>query len=100
MAIYEEFGVDGGIRAFGRCVGHGGMPVALPPDMPTHPECRVEFVDSRPYPNDENLTVGFNGFARMTLQANHLKVEYVDVHDVVVFSERWDVNNGTLTRVS
>ena len=57
MAIYEEFGIDGGMRAFGRCVGHGGMPVDLPP-QPKHPECRVEFVDTRLYPNDENLTIG------------------------------------------
>jgi hypothetical protein len=43
MAINEEFGIDGGIRAFGRCVGHGGMPVDLPPAEPMHSECRVEF---------------------------------------------------------
>lgn len=98
MAIYEEFGIDGGMRAFGRCVGHGGMPVDLPP-QPKHPECRVEFVDTRLYPNDENLTIGFNGFVKMVLDANRLKVDYVDVHDDVVFSETWEVNNGSLTRV-
>jgi len=99
LAIYEEFGIDGGIRAFGRCVGHGGMPVDLPPAEPKHSECRVEFVDRRQYPNDENLTIGFNGFVKMALDANRLKVDYVDVDDAVVFSETWSVNNGTLTRV-
>jgi hypothetical protein len=98
MAIYEEFGIDGGMRAFGRCVGHGGMPVDLPP-QPKHPECRVEFVDTRLYPNGENLTIGFNGFVKMALDANRLKVDYVDIHDDVVFSETWEVNNGSLTRV-
>jgi hypothetical protein len=98
MAIYEEFGIDGGIRAFGRCAGHGGMPVDLPP-QPKHPECRVEFVDTRLYPNDENLTIGFNGFVKMALDANRLKVDYVDIHDDVVFSETWEVINGSLTRV-
>ena len=57
MAIYDEFGVDSGIRAFGRCIGHGGMPVDLPPKNPPHPECIVEFADVRHYPNDENLTI-------------------------------------------
>jgi hypothetical protein len=99
MAIYEEFGVDGGIRAYGRCVGHGGMPVDPPPAEPKHTQCRVEFVDRREYPNDENLTIGYNGFVRMVLQANNLKVEYMDVHDVVIFSERWTVSSGMLTRV-
>jgi hypothetical protein len=59
----------------------------------------VEFVDKRPYPNDENLTIGFNGFVKMALDAKRLKVDYVDVHDAVVFSETWEVNNGALTRV-
>jgi hypothetical protein len=98
LAIYEEFGIDRGNRAFGRCVGHGGMPVDLPPAEPKHSECRVEFVDKRPYPNDENLTIGFNGFVKMALDANRLTVDYVDVYDAVVFSETWEVNNGALTR--
>lgn len=99
MTIYEEFGIAGGITAFGRCVGHGGMPVDLPPAEPKHSECRVEFVDKRTYPNDENLTIGFNGFAKMVLDANRLKVDYVDVHNLVIFSETWSVNGGVLTRV-
>lgn len=53
----------------------------------------------RRYPNDENLTIGLNGFVRMALQANLLNVAYVDVHDVVVFSEKWEVNNSTLARI-
>jgi Calcineurin-like phosphoesterase len=99
MAIYQEFGVDGGIRAFGRCIGHGGMPVDLPPDQPKHAECAVEFADARHYPNDENLTIGFNGFAQMLLRGNRLTVHYVDVHGAVIFSESWDVENGALRRI-
>lgn len=40
-AMYEEHAVPGGVRAFGRCIGHGGMPVDLPPAVPTHPDCAV-----------------------------------------------------------
>jgi hypothetical protein len=65
MAIYEEFGARGGVRAFGRCIGHGGMPVDLPPAKPKHAQCVVEFTDRRYYPNDENLAIGFNGFAKI-----------------------------------
>ena len=33
LAIYRQFGVDGGPKVFGRCIGHGGMPVdPLPPE--------------------------------------------------------------------
>jgi len=99
MAIYPEYGVPGGIRAFGRCIGHGGMPVDLPPAQPKHPECAVEFIDDRPYPNDENLTVGFNGFARIRLDGNRMTVNYVDVDGAVIFSESWIVESGVLRRV-
>src|SRR5208282_3469402 len=99
LAIYEEFGVNGGIRAFGRCIGHGGMPIDLPPVNALHPECPVEFVDARPYPNDENLVVGFNGFARLTLQGALLKVQYVDLQGTEVFSETWSSDRGNLTRI-
>ncbi|MBV8840013.1 MAG: metallophosphoesterase, partial [Alphaproteobacteria bacterium] len=100
MAVYQEFGVPGGLRAFGRCVGHGGMPVDLPPEDAKHDECIVEFVDHRPYRNDENLTIGYNGYAQMTLQADQLTVHYVDIEGTAIFSESWKVGaDGALRRM-
>jgi hypothetical protein len=58
---------------------HGGMPVDLLPASPKYPAFEVEFVDERTYPNDENLGIGFNGFAQLTLSGDHLAVEYVDL---------------------
>jgi hypothetical protein len=98
MAIYEEFGVRGGVRAFGRCIGHGGMPVDLPPSRPKHAQCVVEFTDRRHYPNDENLTIGFNGFAKMSLHENRATIQYVDVHGATIFSESWVCEDGWLQR--
>ncbi|MBV9824915.1 MAG: metallophosphoesterase [Alphaproteobacteria bacterium] len=98
MAIYEEAGLPDNIRALGRCVGHGGMPVELSPAKPRHPEYKVEFVDDRLYPNDENLKIGYNGFARMTFRGPQLSVDYVDIEGTVVFSEVWQVDKGALTR--
>jgi hypothetical protein len=97
MVIYEEYGLRGGIRAFGRCIGHGGMPVELP-FRTKHPRCPVEFADKRPYRNDENLHIGFNGFARLTLRGHRLIVDYVDVHGAKVFSETWTAADGALER--
>jgi hypothetical protein len=98
IAIYEEVAPADGVRTFGRCIGHGGMPVDLSPETPPHPQYRVEFVDDRRYPNDENLIVGFNGFARLLLRENLLIADYVDVLGAVVFSETWTVERGMLTR--
>ncbi|MGD0420658.1 MAG: metallophosphoesterase [Xanthobacteraceae bacterium] len=99
LAVYNEFRVQGGIPAFGRCIGHGGMPVDLPPATPKHSECAVEYVDERHYPNDENLTIGFNGHAQLTLRDDRLSVQYVDVHGAVIFSEAWMTKAGGLERI-
>lgn len=97
LAIYREYGIENGLRAFGRCIGHGGMPVELPTEV-RHPECPLEFVDDRRYPNDEGLDIGFNGFARITLESNRLLAEYVDLRGETVFSETWECERGNLHR--
>ena len=98
MAAYSQYGVQGGVQAFGRCVGHGGMPVELPTGEPLHPECPLEFIDNRPYTNDENLPLGMNGFVRIVLKGPTLDAEYVDLHGDVAFSESWQIKDGQLTR--
>ncbi|MCB8883070.1 GMC family oxidoreductase [Acidisoma cellulosilytica] len=95
MAVYEEFAVPRGIAAYGRCIGHGGMPVDLPPARPPHPECSVEFTDLRRYPNDENLTIGYNGYARLTLRGARAAVDYIDIDGAVIFSECWTADAQT-----
>ena len=47
----------------------------------------MKFVDSRRYPNDENLTIGVNGFVNTASDVNDLKVDYVDVHDGNFFGD-------------
>lgn len=95
--IYREYEMGGGIRAIGRCVGHGGMPIELPSEV-KDASCPVEFEDQRLYPNDENLTVGYNGYAALALRENKLEVRYVDVLGDTVFSEQWSASDGALTR--
>jgi hypothetical protein len=98
LAIYEEAAMAGGVAAYGRCIGHGGMPVDPPPKIALH-DFAVEFVDERLYPNDENLTVGYNGFAKMILRDDRLTLDYVDVRGTRVFSETWTVDQGKLVRL-
>jgi hypothetical protein len=75
------------------------MPVDLPPKTLLH-DFAVEFVDDRLYPNDENLVVGYNGFAKMTLRHDRMTLDYVDVRGTRVFSETWTVDQGKLVRVA
>ena len=69
------------------------------PESKKHGDCRVEFVDHRIYQNDENLKIGYNGFARMRLQVDQLSVEYVDHHGTVICSEGWTTDGGALARI-
>jgi len=99
LMIYKEYRFGGGISALGRCIGHGGMPIELPAEVKDS-NCPVEFEDSRLYPNDENLTVGYNGFATLVLHGNQLEVRYIDVFGDTVFSEQWSARDGVLTRTA
>jgi hypothetical protein len=98
LAVYEEFVVPGGIRALGRCIGHGGMPVE-PLPAAKYTQCVVEFVDERTYRSDENLTIGFNGYAQLSLRGNQATVRYVDLRGTHIFREIWAVDNGVLERL-
>ena len=99
LVIYEEFGISNGLKAYGRCIGHGGMPIEYPLPRPQLEDCPIEFMDDRLYFNDENLRLGLNGFARLTLRGKALGVEYVDLLGDVVFREDWEVDKGLLRRV-
>ena len=99
LMIYKEYRFGGGISALGRCIGHGGMPIELPTEV-RDSKCPVEFEDSRLYPNDENLTLGYNGFATLVLRGNQLEVRYIDVFGDTVFSEQWSARDGVLTRTA
>lgn len=98
LVIYKEFGLQGGVRAYGRCIGHGGMPVEFPLPRPKRVDCPVEFQDERLYFNNEDLRLGMNGFARLWFRGNTLRVEYVDLHGHVVFCEQWVTENGEVKR--
>ncbi len=98
LAIYKMPAASDRIAVFGRCIGHGGMPIELPPKEPEHPEYLVEFMDNRHYRNDEHLVIGYNGYARLSLQGNRAAVQYVDLKGKQVFFEEWATTDGALQR--
>lgn len=96
MAAYGEHSFEEGIRAHGRCIGHGGMPVEFAPV--THPTCPPILYDGRRYPTDEQIEVGYNGLLRLTIVGNRLRADYRDLHDHQVLLEEWEVTGGLLRR--
>jgi hypothetical protein len=98
LTIYDKFAVRNGVEAYGRCIGHAGMPVDLAPAKAAHPDCPVLFVDKRVYQNDEHLHIGMNGFARLTFRSKQLLVDYVDLHGTCIYTETWSAEGGQLHR--
>jgi hypothetical protein len=97
LAIYEKFSVKEGIEAYGRCIGHGGMPVerGAAPDIL---DCRWLAWDNRRYPSDEKLDVGYNGHANLSLNGPALHVAYYDLNQALLLTEDWhiDIESGAL----
>ncbi len=94
LAIYDQYAVPGGISCYGRCIGHGGMPVerGAAPDID---ECRWLAWDNRRYENGEKINAGFNGHANLVLDGPAMNVEYRDLHGELLFTETWQVDLNT-----
>jgi hypothetical protein len=101
FAVYDKHAFDNGIDAFGRCVGHGGMPVALQ-DSITNTDCPYTVYDHRRYvASDEpdSLVVGYNGYVNLTLNGPTANLQYLDVNGHTVVNETWGTNGGQLVLV-
>jgi hypothetical protein len=90
LGIYDRYSIRNGIEAYGRCIGHAGMPVerGKMPDL----KCPWLAWDDRRYRNDEDINVGFNGHANLRLDGPEVRVEYRDLEDALLFTEAWRVN--------
>lgn len=98
FAIYGKYQADGGIAAFGRCIGHGGMPVSL--DKPKSTAVPLVLYDNREYADLGGTKVGFNGYANLVCQGPALTVRYYtlakDLQSKVtqVAHETWESKGG------
>jgi len=88
---------DAGMKAQGRCIGHGGMPVELGPPNSSRP---LLFCDRRYYdPNTQTIVAGpteygVNGYARLIFNGPNLTVEYRDIKDSPMVTEQWQAQGG------
>ena len=95
LGIYGRYQTDGGIRVYGRCVGHSGMPVDLgEPDAKKAP---LQFYDPRSHQLPGGATVGQNGFVTATIQGPALTLEYRDIdNNQLLVEEFTPAANGAL----
>jgi hypothetical protein len=87
-----------GLPIEGRCIGHGGMPVEI--DNPRVDNESIIFYDQRERIKLRRIGVGYNGFAWLSFQNEILAIEYRDIEDKVVVSEKWKIEmaSGILTK--
>ena len=91
LAVYDLYSPDGNIRCFGRCIGHGGMPVEV--TKPIHDDVPLRFHDARAdYPIGDGDTAGWNGFANLTLSGPNLTIDYLDINNTRLYTESFTAN--------
>jgi predicted phosphodiesterase len=102
FSMYEKAQVNEGITCYGRCIGHGGMPVEVSTaefarNNKTHGNTKLLMVDDRVRPNTNAFPLGLNGYVVVTLNNEQLEIGYFDVNEKL-FSETWtaDIEAGTV----
>lgn len=99
FAVYGRSNTAQGIEAYGRCIGHGGMPTDI--GFPVkRPEFSLVLHDERRYETLGGLAVGYNGFANLAFRGNTLEIEYRDIDDQVLLREQWETEAGILRGMS
>lgn len=86
LAGYDLYGTCD-LKSFGRCIGHGGMPVDR--GVPTREPTPV-FYDNRLAKN----SYGVNGFVNLTFNGSTLTTEYDDLDGTNVLREKWTVDES------
>lgn len=91
LSFYNKYGFSDGIQAWGRCVGHGGMPVET--DAPDRGHLgQLLFYDQRVRERIRRRDVGYNGFAILSIDGPTIDINYIDQTNQTVIAERWTVN--------
>jgi len=105
FAVYGKYQSEKGVKAFGRCIGHGGMPSEVgkikggnecykDPDLGKAKNYHLVFFDRRKKTVIANTIVGHNGFAVLNFDANKLSIEYKD-ESTWLFKEDWEIDLPT-----
>ncbi|RAJ99969.1 calcineurin-like phosphoesterase family protein [Larkinella arboricola] len=93
LSFYNKYGFSDGIQAWGRCVGHGGMPVETNPPDRGHTG-QLLFYDQRIRERIRRRDVGYNGFALLSVQGAAIDIKYIDQNNHTVIAERWTVDEA------
>jgi hypothetical protein len=98
LVVYHEAVNGKGPMAYGRCIGHGGLPVET--DLPEEADdlAKIKLYDRRLRKIIKSHRLGFNGFVQLSMIENKLTAQYRDLEDRLILEEAWEVDtqNGQL----
>jgi len=92
MGIYDKFSTAGGITAYGRCLGHGGMPVDM--GTPDPKKAPLLLYDPRSHALDDGALVGENGFVNLTIAGPVLTLDYRDIRNAQLLVETFTADGA------
>ena len=79
------------LRAYGRCIGHGGMPVETRMPHNDREADKLAFYDRRVRSRINRHELGYNGFCHLQLEGSRLTATYRDLEDTEVLEESWEI---------
>ncbi len=97
LALYGRYAHREGIEAYGRCMGHGGMPIE---DFEQRPKAgyrkyKLVIYDARFNQLAGHTRVGFNGFVNLTFSGSQVHIDYRDINDHSLLTEAWAADPST-----
>ncbi len=97
FSIYGCYQHSTGIKAFGRCIGHSGMPIEIIPDdeiEKINKDRNLVIFDNRERCTIYTTKIGHNGYALLLFEKEKLIIEYYDEKEKIL-SEEWKINMDT-----
>jgi hypothetical protein len=91
LAVYEKMQIGKGVTAYGRCIGHGGMPVEIGSIRASSSATGYPgliAVDTRQQPGEDNPPLGYNGYVMLKIKEDMLHIAYHDPNQIL-FTEIW-----------
>jgi hypothetical protein len=92
LVIYNKAQNGNGPVAYGRCLGHGGLPVEIKMPESEEDKSKIMFYDRRVRKIIKRHQLGYNGFVKLNVNGAKLTAEYRDLEDTCVIEEQWQVN--------
>jgi hypothetical protein len=98
LVVYNETTNGKGPLAYGRCIGHGGLPVETKLPEQSREVAKIRLYDRRVRKVVKAHKLGYNGFVRLKINESKLTAEYLDLDENLILEEEWeaDTQNGQL----